>query len=266
MTDGITPSTPESVAAADAAILAGDVRIGETAEFTSCEHTVSIRVGSKITVGGLFTGQDRRWACGVFEVVSVDEIGSPQPMGHLFNWIGIKRAELERAMDKANRPPDAASLPDRIIVNGMAYVRAEPETIAATFCDLDDREMATFFDTVASVTETWGTRLRHWACVKEHLAAPAAKLLREWAEYFGGNPIDMVTTRHGIPELPYERLCEVVFALMQAAADKGRVMWAMSVPAIMNALLDESDDVLACHVTDVQSAVEAALSRHSQQL
>lgn len=72
----------------------------------------------------------------------------------------------------------------------------------------------------------------------------------------------MGVIRHGIEEMPFTRLCSVVFEMMHDAATKGTPMWEWDVPAIHNSLTDQSDEILACHVWNTDQAIEAALHRY----
>lgn len=68
--------------------------------------------------------------------------------------------------------------------------------------------------------------------------------------------------RHGIEELPYPQLCARVFEMMENADENGHPQWDADTAAVANELLEYDDEILACHVLDVLSAVEAAKAKH----
>jgi len=66
--------------------------------------------------------------------------------------------------------------------------------------------------------------------------------------------------RHGIEEMPYQELCAYVTKALRNADENGYPVWDWTREAIANDLAGYDDAILACHVNDVLSAVDAALA------
>lgn len=79
----------------------------------------------------------------------------------------------------------STELPAKIELNGKLYAECSPDTLAGAFADLNDVEMAQFFDALSDYSTEWKcSRLSQWCGINRYLTDRARKLLSEWAEYF----------------------------------------------------------------------------------